>query len=54
MEIVKCSCLNRVAHSNGSSNLLSRAKDEDWRLSRVLESSRFRFWSLLQLGGVAN
>jgi hypothetical protein len=53
MKMVKCSCLNRVAHSKDSLNLLSRTKNEDWRLERVSESSRFGSWSVLQLGGVA-
>jgi hypothetical protein len=50
MEMVKCSCLNRVAHSKRSSNPLSHAKDEDWRFEGELWSSRFVF----QLGGVVN
>jgi hypothetical protein len=47
---VKCTCLNRVGHSKGSSNLLSRRRvqgldlrgrerergDQDWILGRVL------------------
>jgi hypothetical protein len=51
MEMVKCSCPNLVARLKGSSNLLSKIKDDDWRLERVLESSRFGSCSVSQLGG---
>jgi hypothetical protein len=54
MEMVKCSCLNRATHSKRSSNLLSNANDEDWRLERVLESSTFGSWSVFQLEGETN
>jgi hypothetical protein len=53
MEMVECSCLNLVTHLKWSSNLLSRIKIDDWRLDRVLESSRFGSWYVFQLGGVA-
>jgi hypothetical protein len=53
MEMVKCSYLNRAAHSRESSNPLSNAKDVNWRLERELGSSRFGS-SVSRLGGVAN
>jgi hypothetical protein len=34
MEMVKCSCLNRVTQSKRTSNPLSNAMDEDWRFER--------------------